>query len=82
MLPNLPGYSFRNHRKTDFKKPQQFVVTAGLMGAKGLSPEKMEKSIQERSIHITATAPPRPPSSYIPTAVLLVKVELIIFTLS
>jgi len=66
MLPNLPGYTFRNHRKTDFRKNQNFVVTAGLMGTKAANPDQMEKSIKERTINITTTAPPTQPVETFP----------------
>lgn len=66
MLPNLPGYSFRNHRKTDYRRPQTFQVTAGLMGTKAPRPEDMEKTITERTLNITTTAPPTQPSETFP----------------
>ena len=68
MLPNLPGYTFRNHRKTDFSRPQLNTITAGLMGSKPPSPNQMEKTIQERTISLppTSRAPPQQPVETFP----------------
>lgn len=65
-LPKLPGYSFYDPRKTDYRKPQMLTVTAGLMGQRPPRPEDLETSATLRSASITTRAPPQEPVSTFP----------------
>ncbi|OHT11500.1 flagellar protofilament ribbon protein [Tritrichomonas foetus] len=65
-LPKLPGYSFHDPRKTDYRKGQMLTVTSGLMGQRQPQPEELERSVAFRSEHISTRAPPREPVSTFP----------------
>lgn len=66
-LPKLPGYSFYDPRKTDYRKPQILTMTAGLRGQRPPRPEDLENSVATlRSEGITTRAPPREPVSTFP----------------
>ena len=66
MLPKLPGYTFYDPRKTDYRKPQILTVTAGLMGTRPNRPDDLERTATLRSEMITTRAPPREPVTTFP----------------
>jgi len=65
-LPNLPGYSYNNPRKSDFRKKQYFNVSSGMMATRPPEPEELERSIYENSQNLTMTAPPTQPVETFP----------------
>lgn len=71
-LPNLPGYSFRNHRKNDFRRPQICQIALGgrfdptTISQRPPLLDELDKTIQVNSRSITATAPPTQPIETFP----------------
>ena len=57
-LPFLPGYTFTNLRKTDFRKPQILQVSQGTMGTRKPNPEDLEAAATQKIQTIKTTAPP------------------------
>ncbi|KAH0794609.1 EF-hand domain-containing protein 1 [Histomonas meleagridis] len=65
-LPKLPGYSFHDPRRTDYRKGQMLTLTSGQMGQRPPRPEDIEKSLMQRSTKPIVTAPPKEPVSTFP----------------
>ena len=72
-LPFLPGFTFTNLRKQDFRKPQMLTVTSGLMGARAPRADELEREASTKTMTLKTTAPPAQPvesfTDYIPAHV-------------